>query len=456
MRSTYKLVLISAIACTVASVNVLAEEIENIAVSASTLVDVAKSSEEATATVAPAVDLKDIAPPPVVSPEPKPKGSSTKTEADTDNKAPPLTGTTKDKRNETVPSTIIEEKFIILGSEITPGTATRLAWSPNVGISGLKLPTPVLVINGKHSGDTLCLTAAIHGDELNGIEIVRRVMYDIDPKKLHGKIIGVPIVNLQGFQRASRYLPDRRDLNRFFPGDPAGSSASRIAHSLFTEVIQYCDSLIDLHTGSFRRTNLPQLRANMLDSKVIKFSEGFDDIAVVHSRGNPGMLRVAALDHGIVAVTLEVGESMRLQEREVKAGVKGINALLEREGMYSRLFTWGDPEPVYYKSIWVRAGQGGILLSRIELGDSVDKGDILGNITDPITNEVSKLRASHDGRIIGMAVNQVVMPGFAAYHIGIRASEETVVAEESLKEAASNSVFEVGSRENTIQEIDPE
>jgi len=165
---------------------------------------------------------------------------------------------------------------------------------------------------------------------------------------------------------------------------------------------------------------------------------------------------VAALDHGIVAVTLEVGESMRLQEREVKAGVKGINALLEREGMYSRLFTWGDPEPVYYKSIWVRAGQGGILLSRIELGDSVDKGDILGNITDPITNEVSKLRASHDGRIIGMAVNQVVMPGFAAYHIGIRASEETVVAEESLKEAASNSVFEVGSRENTIQEIDPE
>ena len=396
---------------------------------------------EEVAVVAPSVDLKEVAPP-------LQEIDALKKPAIADSKPDVV------KKSDSVRQADAAEKFVILGSEVTPGTATRLAWSPGVGISGLELPTPVLVINGKHRGKTLCLTAAIHGDELNGIEIVRRVMYDIDPKKLHGKIIGVPIVNLQGFQRASRYLPDSRDLNRFFPGDPEGSSASRIAYSLFTEIIQHCDALIDLHTGSFRRTNLPQLRANMLDPDVTKFSEGFDDIAVVHSEGNPGMLRVAALQHGIVAVTLEVGESLRLQESEVKSGVKGINALLEREEMYSRLFTWGDPEPVYYKSHWVRATRGGILLSRVELGDTVDKGDILGNITDPITNEVAKLRASHDGRVIGMAVNQVVMPGFAAYHIGIRASEETVVAENEMMPGQAGN--EIKKRENSIQEIDPE
>ena len=402
----------------------------------------------AQAAVAPSVDLKDIAPLPVpVEVAPQDAGI-------TEQPTPIESKPDEANKDDVARQADSEDKFIILGSEVTPGIATRLAWSPNVGISGLNLPTPVLVINGKHRGKTLCLTAAIHGDELNGIEIVRRVMYDIDPKKLHGRIIGVPIVNLQGFQRASRYLPDRRDLNRFFPGDPQGSSASRIAHSLFTEVIQHCDALIDLHTGSFRRTNLPQLRANMLNPDVAEFSEGFDDIAVVHSEGSPGMLRVASLQQGIVAVTLEVGESLRLQESEVKAGVKSINALLEREDMYSRLFTWGEPKPVYYQSHWVRAAQGGILLSRIELGDSVDKGDILGSIIDPITNEESKLRASYDGRIIGMAVNQVVMPGFAAYHIGIRASEETVVAEEEM--AIQESDIKIQQRDNTIQAIDPE
>ncbi|MBL1293971.1 MAG: succinylglutamate desuccinylase/aspartoacylase family protein [Thiotrichales bacterium] len=451
MLSIYKVILIGVI-YTAASLYAVAEDGKEPSLSANKTVnlDAAKVVGEAVV-VAPAVDLKDIAPPPVVSPEPL----APKVKKDDSKKIQePPTEATEDKKEKLPTPIALEEKLIILGSEVTPGTATRLAWSPNVGISGLNLPTPVLVINGKHRGQTLCLTAAIHGDELNGIEIVRRVMYDIDPKKLHGKIIGVPIVNLQGFQRASRYLPDRRDLNRFFPGDPEGSSASRIAHSLFTEVIQHCDLLIDLHTGSLRRTNLPQLRANMLDARVIKFSEGFDDIAVVHSEGNPGMLRVASLEAGIVAVTLEVGESLRLQESEVKAGVKSINALLEREDMYSRLFTWGDPEPVYYQSHWVRASHGGILLSRIELGDHVDKGDILGVITDPITNEVAKLRASHDGRIIGMAVNQVVMPGFAAYHIGIRASEETLVSEEKIEAAKANA--NKSKRSNSIQEIDPE
>lgn len=313
------------------------------------------------------------------------------------------------------------EPLQLLGAEVLPGTATRLSWSPNIAIAGLSTPTPVLVVNGSQPGPTLCLTAAIHGDELNGIEIVRRVVYDLDPDKVSGRVVGVPIVNVQGFQQGSRYLPDRRDLNRHFPGSPRGSLADRIAHSLFTDIVRHCDMLVDIHTGSLKRTNLPQLRADMNHPDVAEFTLGFDAMAVVHSSGSPGMLRTAAVDAGIVAVTMEAGESLRIQEYQIKAGVHSLTSLMERQGMISRLFVWGDPEPVYYNSEWVRAGHGGILFSQVELGDMVTRGEILGIVADPITNAQHPIRATSDGRLIGMAVDQVVMAGFAAYHVGSEA-----------------------------------
>jgi len=382
--------------------------------------------------VAPNLDLKEIAPAPV--PVAVPAITPLDQEPE-DGITPPqdkieATLITSTQEKPVSDSTEITEQapFVILGSIVPPATATRLAWSPKVTIAGLTTPTPVLVINGKNQGDTLCLTAAIHGDELNGVEIIRRVMYDIDPEKLTGKIIGVPIVNIKGFQRGSRYLSDRRDLNRTFPGDAQGSLAARIAHSLFNEVITHCDTLIDLHTGSLRRTNLLQVRADMSDPEVIKFTEGFDETVVVHSLGEPGMLRTAALEAGIIAITLEAGESLRLQEEQVDRGVTSINSLLQRQNMYSRIFSWGSPEPTYYRSQWIRADTGGILFSHINLGDSTKKGEPLGTVTDPITNESSTIISPIAGRVIGMAVNQVVMPGFAAYHLGIEAPEDCLVA----------------------------
>jgi len=293
--------------------------------------------------------------------------------------------------------------------------------------SAITVPTPVLVVNGMHKGPTLCLMAAVHGDELNGIEIIRRVMYNLEPDQLHGTIIGIPIVNLQGFQRSSRYLPDRRDLNRFFPGDPVGSLASRIAHSLFNEVISHCNLLIDLHTGSMRRTNLPQIRANMSDPKVAEMVQDFDNTLVVHSPGSPGMLRSAANASGITSITLEVGESLRIQEDQIKSGTYSINSYLDRINMYPRLFTWGKAQPAYYESLWIRVQTGGILFSDSKLGDFVKSGQKLGKVTDPITNKVTDIKSSVNGRIIGMAVDQVVMPGFAAYHIGIRSTEDELI-----------------------------
>lgn len=314
----------------------------------------------------------------------------------------------------------------LLKAIIPPGTYQRLSWSATELFEGVPVATPVLVVNGRMSGPTLCLTAAVHGDELNGIEVVRRVMHHIDPAKLSGAVIGVPIVNLQSFRRSSRYLPDRRDLNRYFPGNPTGSAASRIAYSFFNDIVSHCNVLVDLHTGSFERTNLPQLRADLTDPDIRTLTLGFGATVVLHSKPAQGTLRAAATAAGIPAVTFEAGGPLVLELDEVKHVVKGIEALLHTLGMVGKIHFWGEPEPIYYRSTWVRANRGGILLADVVLGSRVKKGELLGTIIDPINNDSSGLYAPYSGRIIGMARNQVVMPGFAAFHVGIKAGPTPV------------------------------
>ena len=322
---------------------------------------------------------------------------------------------------------LVNRPIVLLDTTVPVATSARLSWSPAQSFEGIAAPMPVLVVNGAKPGPTVCLTAAVHGDELNGIEIVRRVLYDLDPERLSGAVIGVPIVNLQGFRRSSRYLPDRRDLNRFFPGNPTGSSASRIAHSFFTEVITHCDALVDLHTGSFHRTNLPQLRADLGNPRVANMTNKFGSTVVLHSRGSKGTLRRAATDAGIPAVTLEAGEPSRVQDEAVEHGTRGIMTLLRELDMVRRMTFWGSREPVYYRSTWVRADQGGVLISEVELGQSVKRGQVLGTVTDPITNVQSDLVANYDGRVLGKALNQFVMPGFAAFRLGIDESDHPIV-----------------------------
>lgn len=261
--------------------------------------------------------------------------------------------------------------------------------------------------------------------------MVRRVMHNLDPKELSGAVVGVPIVNLQGFRRASRYLPDRRDLNRYFPGNPQGSQASRIAFSFFTKVVTHCDALVDLHTGSFERANLPQLRADLRNPDVVTLTQGFGATVILHSEPAEGTLRHAATRAGIPTVTLEAGGPTELELKEVMHGVKGIETLLNTLGMVKEVRMWGDPEPVYYQSTWVRANSGGILLSDVSLGSTVERGDLLGTITDPMSNASTNLYSPYSGRIIGMARNQVVMPGFAAFHVGIQTAEATAAEREA-------------------------
>ena len=317
----------------------------------------------------------------------------------------------------------------ILGQDILRGSFERLYWTAGQAIAGLAMPTPILVAAGNNPGPTLCLTAAVHGDELNGVEAIRRVMFSLESDKLNGVVIGVPIVNMHGFRRTSRYLPDRRDLNRYFPGDPKGSSAGRIAHSFFNEVITHCDRLIDIHTGSFHRTNLTQLRGNLGKESVMQFSKMFHDVTVLDGAGAPGTLRRAAVDAGIPAVTLEAGEPLRLQLKEVKQSVNGIKAVMYHMNMIDQKPSRAPKQNVFYKSTWLRADQSGVFLTEAKLGQNVKKGDILGTVTDPITNRSSVIRTNVDGQIIGLALNQMVMPGFAAYHVGIAADEKKVAAD---------------------------
>jgi predicted deacylase len=232
-------------------------------------------------------------------------------------------------------------------------------------------------------------------------------------------LIGYPVVNLHGFRASSRYLPDRRDLNRYFPGNANGSTASRIANAVFRTLVEVCDALVDFHTGSFHRTNLPQIRADLSDERVLALAQAFGVGVVVHSYGMRGTLRRSASEADLPSITYEAGEPMRFAQQEITYGVEGLRNLMASLGMLAS----DTPEhaaEVYRRSRWVRVNDGGIFLTSREVGESVEEGDVLGTVTDPVTNDRSTLRAPFDGRIIGMALPQVVIPGFATFHLGLR------------------------------------
>lgn len=311
----------------------------------------------------------------------------------------------------------------ILQISVLPGTRAEARWKVGESFDGSVVETPVVVVNGAQPGPRLCLTAGVHGDELNGVEVVRRMVGDLDPTSIDGTVIAVPIVNLLGFARGSRYLPDRRDLNRFFPGFAQGSAASRMAFNLFRSVIVHCDALVDFHTGSFNRSNLPQVRGDLRNPDVLAFTRRFGATPVLHSPGLRGMLRLAATDFDIPAVTFEVGGPYRLEPEKIDAAVQAIKTLMHQMGMTEQFRLWSEPQAIFYESRWVRVDQGGMLFSDVALGDRVREGQRLGKVVDPIRNLEHEINAPFAGRVIGMALNQVVLPGYAAYHLGIETTD---------------------------------
>jgi predicted deacylase len=281
-----------------------------------------------------------------------------------------------------------------------------------------------VVVHGKEPGPRVCLTAAIHGDEVNGVEIARRVVQNLKAEDLKGTIISIPVVNIDGLWRKDRYMSDRRDLNRAFPGDANGSTASRVAHSLFTSIIRHCDSVIDLHSGSMFRENISQLRADLTLPAVAELASHFGAIPVLQSIAPPGSLRGAATAAGIPTVVMEVGGPFTVDVSLVETGVKALRSYLSAIDMLPRSFFWSSPQPVFYASEWLRSRQGGILINKVTLGQRVNQGQLLGEISNPITDEVEMLYSPFDAVVLGRAQDQFVSAGYAVFNLGERRSIE--------------------------------
>ncbi|MCB1193638.1 MAG: succinylglutamate desuccinylase/aspartoacylase family protein [Leptospiraceae bacterium] len=316
-----------------------------------------------------------------------------------------------------------EKNLIIGGEEIKVGIKQTIDLKIKGGYSIEKIKIPVTIIRGKQAGSTICMTGGIHGDELNGIEIVRRVLSQYSPKKIKGTLVGIPIVNILGFKRGQRYLPDRRDLNRYFPGNPSGSIAARVAYQVFEEIIKKCDYLIDFHTASFHRNNLPQVRANLDKPFVKNLAIHFGTSIVIHKPAAKGTLRRAAVDANIPTIIFEAGQPLRLHISSINKGVKGMTNILNYLKMIKTPYTI-ENNTFFTNTRWRRANSAGMIFPKIQLGSLVHKNDLLAEIIDPISNKKSSVYSESEGMIIGMALSQIVLPGYAIFHIGLKDSSE--------------------------------
>jgi predicted deacylase len=326
----------------------------------------------------------------------------------------------------------------LLGELVYPGAVRRLSMPLSESLDGAEVPIPVIAYRGLLPGPTLCVTAGIHGDEVNGVEVARRIIDEVNTDLERGMILSVPIVNLSAVRRASRYLPDRRDLNRYFPGRRYGSSASRIAYHFFENVIRECNILIDIHTGSFNRSNLHQLRAELSVPAVLEIAEGLGSPIVVNNAGRKGTLRGAAVAAGIAAVTIEAGEPIRLSIKEVETAVREIRRLmvvLRMLKMEPETELKQAEQELYYQSHWVRAVAGGILVNQVKLGDIVEKDVEIASVTDPMTSVRYSIFSPYSGKVIGLAFDQLVMPGFAIAHVAVPTNKEREEEPESLTQA---------------------
>jgi len=312
----------------------------------------------------------------------------------------------------------MDTPVVVGGEEVAPGETVRLELPVARLPTHTQLSLPVTVVNGASEGTRLWLSAALHGDELNGMEIIRRVLERVDARRMAGLLIGVPIVNVIGFINQSRYLPDRRDLNRSFPGSSRGSLASLMAHLFMTEVVSRCTHGLDLHTAAPPRTNLPQVRGNLDDPEIRRCAEAFGAPILVHGLGPPGTLRAAAGRQGRTVLLYEAGEPLRFNDEAIEIGVTGVLRVMGELGMIrdapARLRT---PGRVARRTTWVRAPQSGVIYLEVGLGERVARRAHLARITDPLGGRPVEVRAPWDGVVIGHTNNPLVHRGDGILHL---------------------------------------
>ena len=300
----------------------------------------------------------------------------------------------------------------------------------------------VHVIHGKKAGPTVFVSAAVHGDEVMGVEIVRRFLQSDLLGGLRGTLMVVPIVNAFGFHNRSRYLPDRRDLNRSFPGSSAGSLASRLAGIFLEQVVKRCDLGIDLHSAAIHRTNLPQVRVSNGNARTMALAEVFGAPVILTSSLREGSLRAEAAEAGIDVLLYEAGEGLRFDEMAARAGVAGIlRVLRSMEMLPAKGIAKARVKPLLCRSSkWLRAPTGGLLRTYRGDGDVVEEGDVLASVSDPFGESEVELVAPSAGIIIGRAVMPVVNEGDAVFHLAdVRHEEDPAQAVEDLATQLENS-----------------
>ncbi|RCU45333.1 succinylglutamate desuccinylase [Corallincola holothuriorum] len=319
--------------------------------------------------------------------------------------------------------------MVIGGVEILPGQVRQLKVPVAKLYTDTDMSIPVHVTRARKTGPVVFVSAAVHGDELNGIEITRRLI-EKKIKLLKGTVIAVPMVNVYGVLNQSRYMPDRRDLNRCFPGSPKGSLAGRMAHIFLHEIVRHCDYGIDLHTGAIHRSNLPQIRANLDDEETLSLAREFGVPVMLNANLRDGSLREAAVSNGAKILLYEAGQALRFDELSIQSGLKGILNVLSALGMIRKRRIRKKIEPfVANRSDWVRASASGFVREYATLGKQVEKGDLLAEINSPLGELISQVVATRSGIVIGKQNIPLVQEGEAMYHIAFFGDDAEEVAE---------------------------
>jgi predicted deacylase len=326
--------------------------------------------------------------------------------------------------------------FIISGHSIKRGERKKIHLKIGKLYDNTDINIPVEVIRGKLDGPTLFVSAAVHGDELNGVEICKRLLDMRQLKEISGTLLVIPIVNVFGFNNLSRYLPDRRDLNRSFPGSPNGSLASRLAHVFMTEIVSKATHGIDLHTGAVHRRNLAQIRADIDHAETLELAEAFGIPVIIKSNVRDGSLRQAVLERDVPMLLFEGGEALRFDDRVIKMALDGIISVMYKIGMLDTQkrpprLTSAEKKPFIAKSsYWIRATRSGIIRLLARIGKHVHKDEVIGVISDPYGDEIETVRTRVEGIVICASMLPVVHEGDALFHIATFHEPEKV--EESL------------------------
>lgn len=321
----------------------------------------------------------------------------------------------------------IKNKAIVIGDvTIEPGHRQYVDLPLPPLYTHTSVAMPVHVINGRNDGPTLFVSAAIHGDEINGIEIIRRLLKTKSLNRINGTLIAVPVVNVYGFVSQSRYLPDRRDLNRSFPGSDRGTMASRLADTFMSEIADKCTHGIDFHTAAAGRDNLPQIRADLdANSDILPMALAFSPPVILDSSTRAGTLRAAVSDKPVLLY--EAGEALRFDELAIRAGVQGTLRVMRYLNMLpaSKKAERKYEPTIANDSVWMRAPQSGIIRSKLKLGAVVNQGDTLGYVADPFGEVEEEVVSQVSGVLVGKTNLPLVHEGEALFHVACLSSTKS-------------------------------